>query len=100
MYQATLKYFNNIKPVVSNIQKPNYANFSLLKWEDSQENLIFSMYSRTLTSFNSKLLPLAGNSLPRFYENHKEFPLLPAESLMSLTLVLTLSLEEISIKDM
>lgn len=61
---------------------------------------LFSIHWDSLTSFNTKLLPLAGNSLLGFYENHKEFPVLTAESLMSLTLVLTLSLEEITTKDM
>lgn len=41
---------------------------------------LFSVHQDSLTSFDSKLLPLAGNSLLRFYENHKEFPVLRAES--------------------
>lgn len=61
---------------------------------------LFSVHWDFLIPSNSKLLPLAGNSLLRFYENHKEFPVLREESLMSLTLVLTLSLEEVSTKDM
>lgn len=60
---------------------------------------LFSVHWDALTSFNSKLLPLAGNSLHRSYENH-EISVLTAETLMSLTLELTLSLEEISTKDM